>query len=546
MYAQMPPPPPPGLGFCMPMFRSFVPKCIQPWIYLSMVMCIQFSSGMYLGAMEDIQGTTGFMIEDLLMCLYANLAGMAVYFPLLFRMKLRFSNKFLLCTSAVVIGVCNLLTLHITFLPLLWVVCFIEGMAKLQGTFECMSNIQLWMTPKRDFGIFFPVLHVVLLTAIEGSGYLAAWFGYHFSWQFMHYFCVGTMCYVLLIQQTLCRPFCPMPKPLSLKGLDFTGGLLLSILMLIVSYIFVEGDYLMWMDNRTLRILLGVSLFLAGLLWHRFTHVSNPFIHPKVFTVRNGVLIWMIVIIAEILLGCEHTIEEILYAEVFDYDEMTKESLMVWSLPGIYIGLVFDLLWLSVWRFKVWKLIAIGFLCVFGYALWFYRIIDVNINIEMMRLPVMLRGCGYAILAVALMWSLEMVMHDLEHFFMSLCIFNIFHMYLAGAIGYAIYTTGFMHYLNDDLARYGSYLTLPHLDMRNFRFDEFMEPFLHSQMAVAAKQIYGWVAYAAAFMSLLFFLLDIPAIRNQMRRVYEWPAEGIEMIRRRTPLYMKSWFVKTK
>ena len=239
------------------MFRSFVPKCIQPWIYLSMVMCIQFSSGMYLGAMEDIQGTTGFMIEDLLMCLYANLAGMAVYFPLLFRMKLRFSNKFLLCTSAVVIGVCNLLTLHITFLPLLWVVCFIEGMAKLQGTFECMSNIQLWMTPKRDFGIFFPVLHVVLLTAIEGSGYLAAWFGYHFSWQFMHYFCVGTMCYVLLIQQTLCRPFCPMPKPLSLKGLDFTGGLLLSILMLIVSYIFVEGDYLMWMDNRTLRILLG-------------------------------------------------------------------------------------------------------------------------------------------------------------------------------------------------------------------------------------------------------------------------------------------------
>lgn len=56
------------------------------------------------------------------MCLYANLSGMTVYFPLLFRMKFRFTNRTLLCAAAAGILVCNLLAPHITFLPLLWLV----------------------------------------------------------------------------------------------------------------------------------------------------------------------------------------------------------------------------------------------------------------------------------------------------------------------------------------------------------------------------------------------------------------------------------------
>ena len=88
----LPPPPPSNMEFSMPMFRNWVPKCIQPWIYVVCVFGFQFSGGIYLGALECIQGTTNFMIEDLMLLLYANLAGMAVYFPMLFRMKFRFTN----------------------------------------------------------------------------------------------------------------------------------------------------------------------------------------------------------------------------------------------------------------------------------------------------------------------------------------------------------------------------------------------------------------------------------------------------------------------
>ena len=98
------------MPFSMPMFRSWVPKRIQPWIYIAQVICIQFSCGVYLGAMEAVRGTTALQLEDLLMLLYAGLAGMAVWFPMLFRMKFRFTNQQLLITSAVVIAVCNFIT----------------------------------------------------------------------------------------------------------------------------------------------------------------------------------------------------------------------------------------------------------------------------------------------------------------------------------------------------------------------------------------------------------------------------------------------------
>jgi len=528
------------MGFMMPMFRPWVPKRIQPWIYVVTVLCVQFTSGMYLGALDSIRGTTNFMIEDLLMLLYAGLAGMAIYFPMLFRMKFRFTNQQLLCGAAITIAVCNLITMHCQSMPVLLVVCFVAGMAKIQGTFECMSNIQLWITPRRDFAVFFPVLHIVLLTAIEGSGFLAAWFAHHFTWQTMHIFTVGTMSFILLTQLCLCRPFCPMPGRLPLKGIDFLSGLLISLLMLMVSYIMVYGDYRMWMDSPGLRLLLGVSLMLAALIMHRLSHVSNPYVSPKLFAHRNVVPILVVTAIGELLLGCEHTLEEIWYEEVVGLEELTKERQFLWALPGVYIGVIIDLFWLKVMKWKVWKLLGIGFGCITAYAIIMYLMLDVNAPLEAWRPAIMLRGAAYAILAATLMWSLDESIPDLEQFFMGLFVFNIFHMYLAGAAGYGIYTTLFSHFLNDDISRYGRELSLSHLDMSRFDMGEFMGSYyLRSMMSVALKQVYGIVVWTGSLMTMLFLLLDIPAVRTGARRIPLWPVYGIELLSRMRPLYMR-------
>ena len=198
----------------MPMFNDFVPEKIRPWIYLFIAMCFQLSGARYLGPLNEIIGDGGYMREDILMCMYCNLAGMAMWFPMLFRMKFRFSNKTLLTASSITVIVTNILTAHITFLPLLWLLCVIEGIAKIQGTFECMSNIQLWMTPKRDMKVFFPILHTVILSAICFQDILSSFFGHIGDWVLMHYLIIGLQCVVLAILTTCVHHFKFTNQPL--------------------------------------------------------------------------------------------------------------------------------------------------------------------------------------------------------------------------------------------------------------------------------------------------------------------------------------------
>ena len=498
----------------MPMFKDWVPEGIRPWIYVLTVFCVQFSGGVYLGALEAVRGTTNLMIEDLLMLLYAGLAGMAVYFPLLFRMKFRFTNQQLLCGAAAVIGVCNFITMHTTNMAVLLPVCFIAGMAKLQGTFECMSNIQLWHNPERDFGIFFPILHIVLLTAIIGSGWVAAVFAFHLTWQMMHVFTIGTMSFIIITQLTLCRPFCPMPQRMPLKGIDIITGLLISLLMLMVTSLLVYGDYVMWTYSLRWRLTLGASLIVLAIILYRLRTQPEPYISLEVFKYKNVLPILLITVIAEVLLGAEHTLEEIWFSEVVALEEHTKTAHALWALPGVYAGVLICLFWLGHRKWKVWKLFAIGFGCIFGYALCMYSWLDINAPIEQYTVALMLRGCAQAILAISLMWSLHESVHDLWHFFMALFLFNIIHMYLGGGMGYGVYTTLFQHFVADNFARYeGAYG-------------------LHSVMSVSIKQIYGQVAWAALFMTAAFLLLDIPRIRTGIEKVPYWPVYGIKLLGR--------------
>ena len=507
--------PPPSMGFSMPMMKEWVPRRIQPWLYVLTALCFQFSGGVYLGALDGIRGTTNFMIEDVLFLLYATLAGMAVYFPMLFRMKFRFTNQQLLFSSAIVLGVCNMLTMYCQSMPILTVVCFIAGMAKIQGTFECMSNIQLWITPRRDFAVFFPVLHIILLTALEGSGWLAAWFGHHFTWQMMHVFTIGTMLFVLLTQTVFCRPFCPG-------------------LMLIVSYIVVYGDYFMWLDTFRIRLLIGVAIVLFGIVLYRLHYYRYPYVELSLFTRRNVVPILIVTFFAELAFGAEHTMEEILYCEVIRLEELTKEAQYMWVLPGMYAGILLDIYWLKVRKWKIWKLFGIAFICIAFYGMLMYFTLDMNVNIEQYRLAIFLRGFAYAILAPALMWALDESVPSLEQFFMGLFVFNILHMYLAGAAGYGIYTTIFSHLMNENMMSYGQQFTLTHLDMAHFDFGEYIgHDFLHSMMMVTIKQVYGYVIWFALALAALFLLCDIPTVRTNIRKVPRWPVYAIEYLARK-------------
>ena len=168
----------------MPMYRDWVPKAIRPWIYVIFAFVFQLSGTWYGGAMSQIMGTTSLMREDVTMIIMMGVVGVNMPFPFLFRFKFRFTNHQLLLTAATVILVCDLLSMWVTWVPMLCLLSYVAGFFKLCGTFECISNIRLWISPKQNFGVFLPTIYIIILGAMSASTWITQQVTYHYdNWQ---------------------------------------------------------------------------------------------------------------------------------------------------------------------------------------------------------------------------------------------------------------------------------------------------------------------------------------------------------------------------
>lgn len=507
------------LSFSMPMFRAFVPEKIRPWIYLFMAATFQFSGGLYLGTLNQMMGTTALMREDLLMCLYANLAGMAIYFPLLFRMKFRFTNKSLLCASAAGVLLCNMIAPHITFLPLLWLVCFIEGICKIQGTFECMSNIQLWITPTRDFTSFFPILHIVILGSMQLADLLASYLMYYYQWNYMQLFISGIMIVDLLIL-TVCVRHIRIIRKFPLLGIDWLGAILWAVLILEITYIFNYGDYYDWWNSPVICQLCITAAITSVVCIGRMLSIRHPYIEPKMWGYRYLLPILMLIALVEMLLATEHVLEEAFLEGVMHYGTMTSVQLDWPMLAGVVSGCLFAYWWMHVRRFPYVRLLIVGLIGVMGYLLGFYFTISSEISLSQLYLPILCRGFAYAVLSATFMTCLEEIM-TFQHFFQALSVFNMLHMVVGGVVGAAIYTRGIAYCLPDNMARYGAAIDSVAVSRMPADMPGYMNTFITQMTEISIKQMYGYAVYACVLLFILFLLYDAP-IRRELKQMPSW------------------------
>lgn len=86
--------------FRVPSFNPYISRRLQPWIYLAFAFIFLMSSGIYGGAMSQVMGEYSLKREDVLMIVMCNVVGVNMPFPMLFRMKFRFTNRQLLINAA--------------------------------------------------------------------------------------------------------------------------------------------------------------------------------------------------------------------------------------------------------------------------------------------------------------------------------------------------------------------------------------------------------------------------------------------------------------
>ncbi len=510
----------------MPMVKPWVPRKLQPWIYLLVAFGFQLGGGIYMGAMNEIVGEHALMREDVQMANFSTLCGMSLYFPLLFRMKFRFTNKQLLTAAALVMIVCNLVAPHVRYLPLLWGICFVGGMAKIQGTFECMSNIQLWMTPKRDFTVFFPCLQCMILCLMQVSDLLSVHLAYYYHWSHMHWFVVGYMLMVLLFVHLCVRPFRFTLLPL--YGVDWLGWALWAVFSMEITYLFCYGEWLDWWNSAVFCKVVAAALVTLFCALRRMVVIRHPYYEPAMWGYRHLALVFILITLVEALLSAEYVLEEIFYEEVMLYPSIVAAQLDWVAIAGIVIGCVFSLLWMHVWRQNYIRLCSIGLLALACYMGSFYLLIDSNIYLWQLWIPILCRSFAYAVLCCAFfVWLNELM--TFQHFFQSLSVFNWLHAVVGGVVGSAIYQRAFSYLMSYNMGRYGTDIDHLALSARPGMLRPLMEPLVTSVTEVSIKQIYGGLAYASLFMLLLFLLYDTP-VRQTYKRIPSWSgvARGVK------------------
>ncbi len=203
-------------------FKEFVPDKLRFLILLFTAILFQLSNSIYLTNLNEVVGDKALTAEDIKFIHTAGFIGMTMIFPLLFRIKFRFMSRTILLSAIAIIITGNVICLYSDNVLILYTTSFILGAVKMIGMFECMSSIQLVITPTRDFTVFFSVVYLIVLGSIQLSGLLTAQISYLYTWKYMHILIVGLFLCAMVIFYFLMRPIRLMKK-FPLYQIDWLG-----------------------------------------------------------------------------------------------------------------------------------------------------------------------------------------------------------------------------------------------------------------------------------------------------------------------------------
>ena len=498
--------------FRVPSFNSYVPRRLQPWIYLLFAFIFQLSGGIYGGAMSHVMGEYSLMKEDVLMVIMCNVVGVAMPFPFLFKMKFRFTNRSLLINAALVIAACNLLIMWTDSLPVMCVLSYIAGFFKLCGTFECMSNIQLWMTPKRDFTVFFPLLYCIVLGNIALSPWITEHLIYIYQdWRIINWTMAGAMLTVALVVYVTTHDFRFM-KPLPFISVDYLGCLLWSAWMLEFIFFFNYGECYNWLDSKVMRM--DVVLFLATGYFciSRMMHIRHPYISPEAWRYKRLIPLLILFAFVEFMGSTPKVLQTAFTGGVLHFGNLTTNVLNVVEWGAVIMGCLFCLLWCKVLHWKYTRLLTIGVAAMVGYPVMMYFLIDQGLPIERLYLPTALRSFGNAIFFCMLTVYLEELM-PFQHFFMGLTMAGIIRNGPVSTMCSGLFSFGIRHQMADNMAR-----GLPY-DATQL-------------LMISVRQLYGITCLIGIAVLLIFLIWDIEPVRSTLKKMPSWNFVGKMMKRR--------------
>ena len=375
-----------------------------------------------MAALSQMVGELAFLSEDVTMASYCSLIGLNMFFPIAFRWKFFFFTRQIWFVAAGVEVVCAVVAPYTTMPWMLWVVCLVAGYFKMVGMFGCMSTIQLNITPTRNFGVFFPVVYLLVCGSIQISGAMTAYITYFTTWTNVYWVIVGLMlvveggAYFLMKPDHRQGPFVP------LKGIDWMGHFLWTALCVTACWIFNFGEHYDWWESRQIwyATFAGIALVVVTLWWSARMG-DKAYISLRSFGYSTTWYLITVLLLLCLLQSAAHVLQPIFLNAVAGYDYFTIVDFNYPELFGIVVGAIFAYYVLVPLKWSIRSCIFMVFTLATFYEVTLYFLIDPSTEAWLLHLPMFAFGVSEVMMETIATYVLAQYI-PFPHFFQNITI----------------------------------------------------------------------------------------------------------------------------
>lgn len=504
--------------------KDFVPWLMRFVIFVFLIIVYQFMGGVYMSAVTQMSGSSAWLNEDIMMAGYASLIGMTMLFPVQFRVMFRFENRTVLIVSTIVLMIGTLICMYCESVPIVVIVSYICGVFKMAGTFFCISNIQLCISPTRDLAYFYPFLYTIILSCIQLSGIATGYSIWAWDWQSMHRIMIGVLAFALLLIHVTMRRHYRLGPYQPFKAIDYLGAILWSLFLLCVLFIGLYGAHYDWWNGKEIRIATGFALITLAMAIHRAATIRHPFIHLETFVQPKFFIIFVLFVSYSILSGTAGQIQNMFTEGILGFDMFHSISLNWGVVAGILCGTPFSFYALARKKWRPRNVAIVGFCFFTMYQVMLYFLIDLQTEYRMLWLPMWFRGVGTAILYVVLAYTLGRNV-PFVYYFQALCAIGFIRTGVGTPVCQSILAYLLSVFRKESLMQLSTDMTLMNPAVQNF--SQLYGELQKQSMMVGLKEIFGLAAFVGilTIIGLCFsdlrgkYKAHIPKLPNLWRMV---------------------------
>ncbi len=492
-------------------FRNFVPERLRLWIMILWSFVFLLSGASHMATMNMQVSRFSFIQEDATMIGFMAFIGMNISFPMLFRLRFRFTTRELMLASSFVLILCHICLLATDNVALLCCVSLVAGFFRMLAVFEAMVCIQLIVTPSRNYAVFYSVVFVI----VQGSSQLftpvitdivchSSWI--HFQWIVILSLVITAISIMVLIRHYR------EGKRIPLYGIDWLGFILWGVILTALLFIMTYGKYLEWGHSLHIRFAIIVLTAASILQYMNIKSIKRPYINPAAWKYPKLMKIFVLFGAIYIIQAAPGMLQNPYMGSVLKFDQQNISYLSYFSLGGMIISAL--LCYTFFRKRKRLRGIIIGGYCLFiVYLVMMYFYINPECNIEKFYFPAFIRGFALLWLYIILTLYISYIV-PFVHNFQSLCIIGFMRMSLGTPIGMSLIDNMLLFLQRKNLTVLNSEIDFLNLRAIEMPYNDLASLVNQQIYMVSVKEMFGYLITGAVVLLIIMLFERRVQINN--------------------------------